>query len=130
MTWRMNVIQDEPAPPGWYEAESRKVENVDTPFGIRLRWPFWLSNIGAEAMGWTSMSPSTKARAYEWAEILNSGPIDPKDGWGPEAVEGKPCWAKVEHYRDSKGQIRAKVTEIKPIDENPEEEAGFSVITP
>jgi len=129
MTWRMNVRQDEPAPPGWYEAECRKVEDVDTSFGLRLRWIFRLRKIGAEVSGWTSMSPSTKARAYQWAEVMNGSPINAKDGWGPETVEEKRCWVKVEHYKDSKSQTRAKVTEIKPIDENPEEAASFSDVS-
>jgi hypothetical protein len=129
MGWKMEIRKDEPVPPGWYEAQCRKVEDVDTPFGIRLRWIFWLLKIGVEVSGWTSMSPSTKARAYQWAEILNGGPIDPKDGWGPETVEGNRGWVKVEAYKDSKGQMRAKVTEINPIDENPEQEAAFSDIS-
>jgi hypothetical protein len=82
--------------------------------------------MGAEVSGGTSMSPSTKARAYQWAEVLNGGPIDPKAGWGPETVEGKRCLVKVEEYRDSKGELRTKVTEIKPIDETSEEEVDFS----
>jgi len=36
---------------------------------------------------------------------------------------------KVENYKDSKGQLRSKVTEIKPTDNNPEEEANFSDIS-
>jgi hypothetical protein len=37
---------------------------------------------------------------------------------------------KVEEYKDSKGELRTKVTEIKPIDEDSEEEgADFSEIT-
>jgi hypothetical protein len=76
------------------------------------------------------MSPSTKARAYQWAEVLNGGPIDPAVGWGPETVEGKRCWVKVEAYKDSKGETRTKVTEIKPIEKNPdEEEADFSDVS-
>jgi hypothetical protein len=130
MPWKMKVREDNPAPPGWYEAECRKVEDVDTTFGMRLHWTYWLPKIGTEVSGWTSMSPSTKARAYQWAEVLNGGPIDPKTGWGPETVEGKRCWVKVENYKDSKGQLRSKVTEIKPINENPEEEADFSDISP
>jgi hypothetical protein len=128
MTWKMKVRKDDPAPPGWYEAECRKVEDVDTAFGVRLRWLFWLPKIGAEVSGWTSMSPSTRARAYQWAEVLNGGPIDPKAGWGPETVEGKRCMVKVEAYKDSKGESRTKVTEISPIDEPSEEEADFSDI--
>ena len=129
MSWRMDIRKDEPVPPGWYEAECRKVEDVDTAFGIRLHWIFGLRKIGAEVSGWTSMSPSTKARAYQWAEVMNGSPINPRDGWGPETVEEKRCWVKVENYRDSKGQTRSKVTEIKPIDENSEEEADFSDVS-
>ena len=129
MTWKMEVRKDEPVPPGWYEAECRKVEDVDTTFGIRLRWLFWLPKISAEVSGWTSMSPSTKARAYGWAEQLNGGPIDPKVGWGPDTVEGKRCLVKVEEYRDSKGELRTKVTEIKAINETSEEEVDFSSLS-
>ena len=129
MTWKMEIRKDDPVPPGWYEAECRKVEDVDTVHGIRLRWMYWLPKIGAEVSGWTSMSPSTKARAYQWAEVLNGGPIDPKAGWGPETVEGKRCWVKVEAYKDSKGESRTKVTEIRPIERNPEDEADFSEIS-
>ena len=126
MTWKMEVRKDEPAPPGWHEADCRKVEDVDTAFGMRLRWTFSLPKIAAEVSGWTSMSPSTKARAYGWAEVLNGGPIDPKVGWGPETVEEKRCLVKVEEYRDSKGELRTKVTEIKAINETSEEEVDFS----
>jgi|SRR5215212_1157115 len=86
------------------EAECRKVEDMDTAFGMRLRWTLWLLKISAEASGWTSMSPSTKARAYQWAQILNGGPIDPATGWRPETLEGERCWVKVEAYEDSKGE--------------------------
>src|SRR5215212_4439123 len=127
MTWKMKVREDEPPPPGWYKAESLKVEDADTPFGMRLRWLFWLLEIGVEVSGWTSMSPSTKARAYEWAEILSGGPID--GTWGPETVERKRCWAKVESCKDSKGEIRSKVREIKPLDENPEAGVDFSEVS-
>jgi hypothetical protein len=122
----MDVRKDDPAPPGWHEAECRKVEDVDTTYGLRLRWMFWLPKIDTEVGGWTSMSPSTKARAYQWAEVLNGGPIDPKVGWGPETVEGKRCLVRVEAYKDSKGESRTKVTEIEPIDLATEGEADFS----
>jgi hypothetical protein len=124
----MDVRKDEPVPPGWYEAVCKQVEDMDTTFGMRLRWTFWLLKLSAEVSGWTSMSPSTKARAYQWAEVLNGGPIDPKDGWGPQMVEGKRCWVKVEAYKDAKGETRTKVTEIAPIDEEPGE-VDFSDIS-
>ena len=37
MTWKMDVRKDDPVPPGRYEAECRKVEDVDTAYGMRLR---------------------------------------------------------------------------------------------
>ena len=37
MTWKMEVRKDEPVPPGWHEGECRKVEDMDTTFGMRLR---------------------------------------------------------------------------------------------
>ena len=126
MPWKMEIRKDDPVPPDWYQAVCRKVEDVDTTYGIRLRWTYWLPKIGAEVSGWTSMSPSTQARAYNWAEVLNDGPIDPRVGWGPETVEGKRCLVKVEEYRDSKGELRSKVTQIKAIDETSEEEIDFS----
>jgi hypothetical protein len=129
MTWKMDVRKDDPVPPGWHEAVCRKVEDMDTAFGMRLRWMHWLPKIGAEVSGWTSMSPSTKARAYQWAEVLNGGPIDPATGWGPETVEGRRCLVKVEEYKDTKGELRSKVTEIRAIDEKPEEVADFSGIS-
>lgn len=129
MTWKMEVREDKPVPPGWHEGVCRKVEDVDTNFGMRLRWLFWLPKISAEVSGWTSMSPSTKARAYGWAEVLNGGPIDPKAGWGPETVEGKRCLVKVEEYKDTKGEIRTKVTEIKTLNETSEEEVDFSSLS-
>jgi hypothetical protein len=125
----MEVRKDEPVPPGWYEAECREVEDVDTTFGVRLRWTYLLLEVGAEVSGWTSMSPSTRARAYEWAEVLNGGPIDPKVGWGPETVEGKRCRVKVEAYKDSKGEPRSKVKQVEPTREAAGEEADFSGIS-
>jgi hypothetical protein len=126
MAWRMEIREDKPVPPGWYEAECRQVEDVDTVHGMRLHWTYKLPKIGAEVNGWTSMSPSTKARAYTWAEVLNGGPIDPAVGWGPETVEGKRCLVKVEAYKDSKGESRTKVMEIRPIDEPSEEDSDAS----
>jgi hypothetical protein len=51
----MEVRKDEPAPPGWYEAECRKVEDVNTAFGMRLRWMFWLLKLGIEVSGWNTL---------------------------------------------------------------------------
>jgi hypothetical protein len=130
MTWKMDVRKDEPAPLGWHKAVCLRPEPVETAaFGARFHWRYRLLESGIEVSGWTSMSPSTRARAYQWAETLNGGPIDPKVGWGPETVEGKRCWVKVEAYKDSKGETRTKVTEIAPIDEEPGEEVNFSDIS-
>src|SRR3712207_7799589 len=41
---------------------------------------------GVQVVGFTSMSPSTKAKAYQWAVAI-MGEIDPKLGWGPRSEE-------------------------------------------
>jgi len=47
---------------------------------------------------------------------------------GRRRSKASAAWVKVEAYKDSKGETRTKVTEIKPVEKNPEEEADFSDI--
>ena len=69
MTWKMDVRKDEPAPLGWHKAVCLRPEPVETAaFGTRLHWRYRLLESGIAVSGWTSMSPSTKARAYQWAD--------------------------------------------------------------
>jgi hypothetical protein len=79
------VLQD-----GAYDAKLVNVEQKETKFGERLMWTFQVDGENTEVVGFTSMSPSTKANAYQWAAAI-AGEIDPKLGWGPEDLIGGEC---------------------------------------
>ena len=59
------------------------------------------------------MSPSTKAKAYQWAVAL-AGKIDPKSGWGPEDLIGGECIVALEAAEDALGTEKNKVVKVKP----------------
>src|SRR5688572_15223069 len=48
------------------------------------------------------MSPSTKAKAYQWAAAI-AGEIDQKSGWGPEDLIGGECLVVLEAAEDTQG---------------------------
>ena len=52
---------------GAYDAKLINVEQKETKFGDRLMWTFEVDEENTEVVGFTSMSPSTKAKAYQWA---------------------------------------------------------------
>ena len=113
MTFRMSVKVEKVLEDGAYHAVLDSVEPVDTKFGERLIWRFAIPEENAEIVGFTSMSPSTKANAYQWAEAI-MGEIDPKIGWGPEDVEGKVCTVVVEVAEDAQGVQKNRVVKVKP----------------
>jgi hypothetical protein len=49
---------------GAYDVKLVNVEQKETKFGDRLMWTFEVAGEDAEVVGFTSMSPSTKAKAY------------------------------------------------------------------
>src|SRR5215207_1131594 len=100
MSFQMNVRIDEVLEEGSYRAVLENVEEKDTKFGERLMWTFRLPEKNAEVVGFTSMSPSTKANPYLWAQAI-MGEIDPKLGWGPEDVIGGECIVVVEVAEDA-----------------------------
>ncbi len=51
---------------GAYDARLMNVEQKETKFGDRLMWTFEVNGENTEVVGFTSMSPSTKAKAYQW----------------------------------------------------------------
>ena len=55
---------------GAYDAKVFNVEQKETKFGDRIMWTFDLPGENIQVVGFTSMSPSTKAKAYEWAEAI------------------------------------------------------------
>jgi hypothetical protein len=76
-------------------------------------WTFEVDGEEAEVVGFTSMSPSTKAKAYQWAAAV-SGEIDPKSGWGPEDLIGGECVVVLEVAEDAQGAEKNKVVKVKP----------------
>jgi hypothetical protein len=113
MSFHMNVRVDQVLEEGSYWTVLDNVEPKDTKFGECLMWTFRLPENSAEVVGFTSMSPSTKANAYRWAEAI-MGAIDPKNGWGPENVIGGECVVVLEITEDAQGVQKNKVVTVKP----------------
>ena len=124
MTFRMDVKVDRVLEEDTYEAIVENVEQKETKFGERLMWTFRIpSEDDTTVVGFTSMSPSTKAHAYTWAAAIMSN-IDPKTGWGPEDVIGGKCRVSLGIYEDAQGVEKNKVEKVlksKAKAEDPEE---------
>ena len=129
MTFRMDVKVDRVLEEDTYEAIVENVEQKETKFGERLMWTYRIpSEDDTTVVGFTSMSPSTKANAYTWAAAI-MGEIDPKIGWGPEDVIGGKCRVSLGIYEDAQGVEKNKVEKVlksKAKAEDPEE--GFEDI--
>ncbi len=113
MGFHMNVQVDIVLEEGAYRAVLENIEQKDTKFGERLMWTFDLPEHNTKVVGFTSMSPSTKANAYQWATAI-MGEIDPKVGWGAEDVIGGECIVVLEVAEDAQGVEKNKVTRVKP----------------
>ena len=113
MSFRMDVKVEKVLEDGAYDAKLVNVEQKETKFGDRLMWTFEASRENAEVVGFTSMSPSTKAKAYQWASAI-AGEIDPKLGWGPEDLIGGECVVVLETAEDAQGAEKNKVVNVKP----------------
>jgi hypothetical protein len=117
MSFRMEVKVEKVLEDGVYDAKLMNVEQKETKFGERLMWTFEVDGEGVEVVGWTSMSSSTKAYAYQWASAIG-GEIDPKLGWEPEDVIGGECVVVLEAAEDAQGSEKNKVTRVKPPRKN------------
>ena len=102
---------------GAYDAKLVNVEQKETKFGNRLMWTFEVDGEGADVVGFTSMSPSTKAKTYQWAAAI-VGELDPKVGWGPEDLIGGECVVVLEAAEDAQGTEKNKVVKVKPPRKN------------
>ena len=111
----MNVRVDEVLDEGPYRAVLEKVEERDTKFGQRLMWTFRVLGKNVEVVGFTSMSPSTRANAYRWAKAI-MGQVDSRIGWGPEDVIGGECVVVLEVAEDAQGFEKNKVINVKPLE--------------
>jgi hypothetical protein len=111
VSFRMDVKVEKVLEDGAYDANLVNVEQKETKFGDRLMWTFEVAGENTEVVGFTSMSPSTKAKAYQWAAAI-VGEIDPKLGWGPEDLIGGECVVVLEAAEDAQGTEKNKV--VKP----------------
>ena len=115
MSFHMPVRVDAVFPEGYYKAVLVNVEEKETKFGLRLMWTFRLAEKDdAEVVGFTSMSPSSRANAYQWAKAI-TGEIDRKVGWGPQDVIGGECIVVLETAEDAQGYEKNKVVKVKPL---------------
>jgi hypothetical protein len=113
MSFRMDVKVEKVLEDGAHDARLVNVEQKETKYGLRLMWTFEVLGENTEVVGFTSMSPSTKAYAYQWASAIG-GEIDPKLGWGPEDLIGGECTVVLEAAEDAQGSARNKVVKVKP----------------
>ena len=113
MSFRMDVKVEKILEDGAYDAKLVNVEQKETKFGDRLMWTFEIDGGNVEVVGFTSMSPSTKAKAYLWAAAI-VGEVDPKLGWGPEDLIGGECVVVLEAAEDAQGTEKNKVAKVKP----------------
>jgi hypothetical protein len=108
----MDVKVERTLEEGVYKAVLNKIEQKETKFGETLMWTFIVpAEDNAEVVGFSSMSPSTKAKAYNWAAAIMGG-IDPKAGWGPEDVEDMPCQIVLSVDKNSDGNEINKVEKV------------------
>ena len=91
MSFRMDVKVEKRLEEGVYHARLVNVEQKETKFGERLMWTFEVGRESTQVVGFTSMSPSTKAKAYQWAAAI-MGEIDPKLGWGRRTSSVGSAW--------------------------------------
>jgi hypothetical protein len=123
----MNVKVDEVLDDGEYEAVLDHIDQITTNFQgeekERLKWVFRIPDKDdIEIVGFTSMSPSTRANAYQWAEVL-MGKINPRIGWGPKDVGGKRCRIFVGTTKDAQGNEKNRVEKVlksRISDDDPE----------
>jgi hypothetical protein len=108
----MDVKVEQVLEAGAYDARLVNVEQKETKFGDRLMWTFEVDGEKVEVVGFTSMSPSTKAKAYRWAAAI-AGEIDPKLGWGPEDLIGGGCVVVLEAAEDAQGAEKNKVVKVR-----------------
>jgi hypothetical protein len=113
LSFKMDVKVEKILEDGAYDARLVNVEQKETKFGERLMWTFQVDGENTEVVGFTSMSPSTKANAYQWAAAI-AGEIDPKLGWGPEDLIGGECVVVLEAAEDAQGTEKNKVVKVKP----------------
>ena len=126
MSFRMDVRIDKILEESTYRAVLVKVEEKETKHGRRLMWTFRIVEENVEVVGFTSMSPSSRANAYRWARAL-MGEIDPRVGWGPEDVVDRECIVALKVGEDAQGFQKNKVFDVRPLGEEDHKTDGSNV---
>lgn len=131
MSFRMSVRVEKVLEEGIYDAVLEDVEDKETKNGEQLMWSFRIpSEDNVVVVRWSSLSPSTRAKAYQWASAI-MGEIDPKTGWGPEDVIGSRCRVVLDTYEDSQGIEKNGVDKVlKPKTSNATTEGDGDVDLP
>jgi len=126
VSFRMDVRIDKILEESTYRAVLVKVEEKETKHGRRLMWTFRIVEENVEVVGFTSMSPSSRANAYRWARAL-MGEIDPRVGWGPEDVVDRECIVALKVGEDAQGFQKNKVFDVRPLGEEDHKTDGSNV---
>ena len=126
VSFRMDVRIDKILEEKFYRAVLVKVEEKETKHGLRLMWTFRIVEENVEVVGFTSMSPSSRAKAYRWARALR-GEIDPRAGWGPEDVTDRECVVILKVGEDAQGFQKNKVVDVRPLGEEDDKTDGSSI---
>jgi hypothetical protein len=113
VSFRMDVKVEKVLEDGAYDAKVFNVEDKETKFGSRIMWTFDLPGENTQVVGFTSMSPSTRAKAYQWASAI-MGEIDPKVGWGPEDLIGGECVVILKVVEAAQGTQKNRVVKVEP----------------
>ncbi len=113
LSFWMDVRVEKVFDDGEYDAKLVNVGPKQTKFGVALMWTFEIDGEDVRVNGFTSMSPSTWGKAYQWAAAI-AEEIDPKLGWGPEDVIGGECVVALEAAEDDQGVEKNKVVNVKP----------------
>jgi hypothetical protein len=112
---QMRIQNNQPLDSGRYRFVLKSIEEKETIYGERLMWLFEDLEHGVEVAGFTSLSPSTEANAYRWAETLNPG-IKGQRTWTEKDVVGRECILTLEVIQGSKGP-KNKIVEVLPVAE-------------
>ncbi len=126
MTFVMDIKVEKVLEEETFEAVLDRIEEKTVTFAgeesERLMWVFTIpSEDNVEVVGFTSKSPSTKAKAFTWATALNPE-IARSKNWGPEDVGGRHCRVDVGVYKDSNNVEKNKVEKVKPTKKQVEAE--------
>lgn len=126
MSFTMEIRHERVLDEDTFEAVLDRIEEKTISFAgeesERLMWVFTISSEdNVETVGFTSMSPSTRAKAFAWATAINPE-IATSKNWGAMDVIGKPCRVDLEVRKDAQGVEKNVVVKVKPTKKQVETE--------